>query len=264
MKYKQYLILMVIIGIFCSAILIRSKVKPSISIITSLYNADEFIEEFLKDIARQTVFDKCELLIINANSPGNEESIIQEYVQQYSNIIYKRLEKDPGIYAVWNIGILMARGQFITNANVDDRLAPNCYEKHLQALLEHPEVDLVYSDFYLTFFPNETFEHNRAHVRSNWPEFSPKQLIRCNPPHCNPMWRRLMHQKYGFFDEKLKYAGDWEMWLRAVENRAIFLKIDGVYVLYYENPNGLSTDKTFMPKILEEHRAIREKYLKNN
>jgi hypothetical protein len=32
------------------------------------------------------------------------------------------------------------------------------------------------------------------------------------------------------------------MWLRAVKGGARFLRIPGVYGLYYDNPQGLSTD----------------------
>ena len=70
---------------------------PKISIITSVYNGDQFIEGFLADITRQTIFDQCELIMINAGSPGNEESVIKKYMTQYSNIIYKRLDFDPGL-----------------------------------------------------------------------------------------------------------------------------------------------------------------------
>ena len=45
---------------------------PKISIITSVYDGDDYIESFLEDITRQTIFkDKCELIMVNANSPGN-------------------------------------------------------------------------------------------------------------------------------------------------------------------------------------------------
>ena len=64
---------------------------PKISIITSVYNGDQFIEGFLADITQQTIFDQCELILINANSPGNEEPVIKKYMDQYPNIIYQRL-----------------------------------------------------------------------------------------------------------------------------------------------------------------------------
>ena len=73
--------------------------------------------------------------------------------------------KDPNV--TWTPRIKMARGRFITNANVDDRLAPDCYETHAHFLDAFPEVDLVYSDSYITRIPNETFELNLLPRGSN-------------------------------------------------------------------------------------------------
>jgi len=217
--------------------------SPEISIITSLYKGDEFIVGFLNDITHQTIFNNCELIIINAASPGNEESIIKKYVKKHDNIIYKKLDYDPGIYAVWNMAIKMAQGEFITNANVDDRLAYNCYAIHLDQLKKAPTVDLVYSDCYMTKVPNETFEKNNAYKIINRPEFSKKELKKNCLPNNHPMWRKSMHLKYGYFDETYKIAGDWEMWLRAVKNGSQFVKVPLILSLYYENPEGLSTDQ---------------------
>lgn len=227
--------------IVCSITLVHAS-DPVISIITSLYKGEKYIEGFLEDIVKQTVFDTCELIIINANSPENEEPFIQEYVKKYKNIIYKKLDKDPGLYGVWNKAIKMARGKFITNANVDDRLAYDCYEIHVRALLDNPEIDLVYSDCYLTKVPNENFYHNSSTELIVRPEFSKKILKTNCLPNNHPMWRKAMHVKFGFFNEKFKIAGDWDMWLRAVNKGSKFLKIPKILSLYYENPQGLSTD----------------------
>lgn len=213
---------------------------PKISIITSVYEGDEFIEGFLADITRQTVFGQCELIIINANSSGHEEPVIKKYMAQYPNIIYFRLDSDPGIYGVWNMAIKMSHGTYITNANIDDRLEEHCYEIHAQALDEYPEIMLVYSNRYLTTIPNETFEHHSSNMLINSPEFSRENMFFCLPG-CNPMWRKSLHDSYGFFDPGYKSSGDFEMWLRAVEEGAQFKKVPGCYCLCYENPQGLST-----------------------
>jgi len=38
-----------------------------ISLITSMFNAEEFIDSFMANILEQTFFHKCELIIIDAN-----------------------------------------------------------------------------------------------------------------------------------------------------------------------------------------------------
>ena len=232
---------------------------PKISIITSVYKGDEFIEGFLADITRQTVFDQCELIMINANSPGNEEPVIRKYMAQYPNIIYKRLEQDPGIYGTWNIAINMSQGQYITNANLDDRLAPICYQLHSEALDANPDVMLVYSDRYYTRVANETFENHTGGKLPTSPAFC-KEMMDQSWPCNNPMWRKTLHEQYGFFDSSYKYSGDWEMWLRTVEGGATFKKVEGIYALYYYNPQGLSTGQQFKPQKDREDQRIRERY----
>ena len=235
------------------------KVQPKVSIITSIYDGDDFIAQFLSDITRQTIFEQTELILINANSPGNEEPIIKEYMKKFPNIVYKKLDKDPGLYAVWNIAIKLAKSDFITNANLDDRRNPESLEKQLKALEENPNIDLVYSDFYVTFEPNETFEHN-THQYAIYPdEFSPNVMYKCITGPI-PMWRKDLHEKYGYFDEEFKSGGDFEMWNRAASLGSKFKKIPGILGLYFYNPKGLSTDNTKKALQEAELQRINAKY----
>ncbi len=231
--------------------------QPRVSIITSVYNGDAFIEEFLADITKQTMFDQCELLLINANSPGNEEPIIIDYMQKYSNIFYLKLKSDPGLYAVWNIGIMLARADFITNANLDDMRNPECLELQTKELEQNPEIDLVYGGYLITNRPHETFEDNTAILFCDPIEFSPTKMY-VSMPGPQPLWRKSMHEKYGYFDENFFYAGDLEMWNRAVKGGAKFKKINFFTGLYYENPKGLSTtqDQEKMKKRKHEESLI--------
>ena len=68
-------------------------------------------------------------------------------MDQYPNIIYKRLDYDPGIYDTWNAAIQLCRGEFLTNANLDDRKAPHSIEKHADALATIEKADLGYCNF---------------------------------------------------------------------------------------------------------------------
>ena len=108
--------------------------EPKVSLITSLYKAESFLEGFLEDIINQTIFNECELILLNANSPENEEKMIEPYLKEHDNIIYDKLDEDPGVYAVWNIGVKMSRAPLLTNANVDDRRHPLYLQKHQETL----------------------------------------------------------------------------------------------------------------------------------
>lgn len=220
-----------------------NKKRPRVSIITSVYKGDKFIKNFLKDITRQTIFNQCELILINANSPGNEESVIKKYRAKFPNIRYLKLPYDPGLYGVWNLAIKMALSDLITNSNLDDRRATNSLEIHAQALEKNPDIDLVYAPYYATKTPNQTFKKHDTIYLIDFDEFSPERMVSCLPG-IQPMWRKSMHEKYGLFNPWFTSAGDWEMWLRAVDGGAKFKKIKQILGLYYENPRGLSTENT--------------------
>ena len=237
---------------------------PKVSIITSVFNGDEYIRPFLEDITRQTIFEeKCELILINAASPGNEEEVILEYKEKYpDNIVYRKLDKDPGIYGVWNMGVEMATGEYLTNANLDDRKSSSSLEVHAKSLFSNPDVDLVYADMLITDKANETWEQNSSNGRKyNFPEFSFDNLKMVNMPHASPLWRASLHEKYGKFDEKYGSAGDWEMWLRAASQGSKFKKIESILGLYYFNPKGISTNPENFDWKQKEESEIYEKYM---
>jgi len=240
---------------------VSKKDLPKVSIITSVYDGDEYIRPFLEDITRQSIFDQCELILINADSPGNEESVIKEYLEKHDNIVYEKLDTDPGIYGTWNYGLNLATGDYITNANLDDRKAINSLEKHARELYLDSSVDLVYGDMLITDNPNETFENNSSGGKKyTFPHFSFESLKMVNMPHASPMWRKSIHEENGLFDEKYRSAGDWEMWLRAAANGSVFKKMDDVVGLYYFNPTGVSTNPDNFGWKREEEKGIYEKY----
>ena len=247
------------------AVEVKVEELPKVSIITSVYKGDDYIRPFLDDLTRQSVFkDKCELILVNANSPGNEEEVILEYQEKYpNNIVYKKLTEDPGIYGSWNIGVKLSTGEYLTNANLDDRHSPRFIETLAKQLYLYKEIDVVYSENYLTFAPNETFEKNSSNGQT-YPaeEFSLESFLRGNPPHCMPMWRKSLHDANGFFDDAYRSAGDWEFWLRCAFNGSQFKKYEQPLGLYYFNPEGVSTNSENESWKREEERNVFKKYQK--
>jgi glycosyltransferase involved in cell wall biosynthesis len=229
---------------------------PKISLVTSMFKGEAHIRPFLENMVRQSIFSHCELIIIDANSPQNEEPVIREFMEKYDNIIYKKLDYDPGIYGVWNMGIEMATGEIISNANLDDRRSRFHLEAHVRELVQNPEIDLVYSESYVTEKDFEDFENNTSGGKV-YPisDFSSGTMIKCLPG-CMPVWRKSMHNSIGLFESDYKYAGDWEMWLRAVRNGSKFTRIPGVLGMYFMNPDGLSTSPANEKERFAEEKEI--------
>ena len=240
---------------------------PKISLITSVYKASEYIEQLLEDTTRQTIFeDKCEWIILNANEKGDdaEEEKILKYVEKYpNNIVYKRLEEDPGLYETWNMAVKMSTGEYVTNVNCDDRRAPDALEKQAKLLFASEGVDLVYNDSYITHEPNMQWEDidKSTSQKYNFEQFSKEAMLRGNLPHNNPMWKKDLHSKYGYFNQKYRSAADWDMWLRCAFEGVVFKKHPEILGVYYFNPKGVSTNVEHNSWKKKQEREIFQNYL---
>ena len=215
-------------------------------------------------MVNQTVFDKAELIIINANSPSNEEEIILKYAKEHKNIIYRKLDYRASVMETENMAIEMSTGDFIAQCCVDDRFSNEYLEIMAKHLIHNQDVDLVYADSYQTTRPNETFIKNNSagnmyeHSKN---EFSRENMIKCLPGPM-PMWRKIVHEKVGFFKEDMRFAGDWEFFLRMVEAGSKFKKIDTPLALYYFNNQGLSTSTQYQTDRGSEEAEVFFKYKK--
>lgn len=232
-----------------------------ISIISSIFKSDLFVASFFADITRQSAFSRSELILISPGLSDYERSVLEIYQSKHNNISLVMVDPDPGLYGCWNVGLENSTAPYITNANLDDRRHPYSLERHVTELKSNPDIDLVYSPCLITTQPNESVEVNSAKQLYPCYEFDGmKGLLKHNSPHCAPMWRRSLHDKYGRFNEGYTSAGDHEMWLRAVSLGSAFKMVAEPLCLYYFNPRGLSTSVEKNAKKIEEEREVRDTY----
>jgi len=234
--------------------------KPTVTIITSVYKGDRYLTHYLKQISRQTIYKDCQHILINANSPGNEEETILNFQKTHPNVEYLRLENDPGLYGVWNIAIKRAKSDLLVNVNLDDRLAPFALETLSNILIKNPDFDLVYSNCYATNTYNQRFERFRKIPNVIIPDHNHKDLVRWCYLGSHPVWRKSMHDKYGLFDDRFFCAGDWEMWLRASSHGAKFFHLDQYTSINYLHKRNLSMRPSLAAKRAWEFTQIKAMY----
>ena len=99
-----------------------------ISAIISTYNSEKYLKGRIEDLLDQSIADQLEIIIVNSASQQNEDGIVKDYQGLFPNIHYIRTQKRETIYKAWNRGIKISSGEFITNANTDDRLKSNALE----------------------------------------------------------------------------------------------------------------------------------------
>lgn len=227
-----------------------------VSAIVSTYNAERFIRGKLEDLEAQTIAPQLEIIVVDSGSQQSERAIVEEFQQRYDNIRYLRTERRETVYQAWNRGIREARGEFVTNANTDDRLRHDAYERLVGVLRARPECVLAYPDMRITQQENGTFEHHRPFGFRDWPEFDRLSLLElcCVGPF--PLWRRSLHDAIGYFDERFKSAADYEFWLRAAL-RYDFVHVPEFLGLYWLSEETVSR-KGDLPTL--EYLAVQKEY----
>lgn len=231
---------------------------PKVSAVVSTYNSSRFIQGCLDDLIGQTLYAKGELeiIVVVSGSKENEDEVLRQYQQSHPNIIYLHTQRET-MYDAWNRGIRAASGIYITNANTDDRHRSDALEVFCRALDDHPEVDAVYGDCYLSTIENETFDQNPQTRVYRYPAFfAPAQVLHY---HLSPqtLWRKTLHEKIGYFDGKLKNVGDYDFNLRLALKTKAFHINDQPTGLYLAHPQALSFKDD---NIRKENDALQARY----
>jgi glycosyltransferase involved in cell wall biosynthesis/predicted SAM-dependent methyltransferase len=214
------------------------KAEYLVSAIVSTYNSEQFIRGCLEDLENQTIADRTEIVVVNSGSQQNEEQIVREFQRKYDNIVYIRTGQRETVYAAWNRAARAAKGEFLTNANTDDRHRKDALEIMAKTLLANPDIALVYGDQIVTDTPNPTFENHHAVEIAKRPKFSKERLLFGCCVGSQPMWRKSLHDEFGGFDETLTCAADWDFWLKAAQ-KYNFRHIPESLGLYYHNEEGI-------------------------
>jgi glycosyltransferase involved in cell wall biosynthesis len=223
---------------------LNEKVSPLVTVIVSLYSSEDYLDYFLENLESQSLFDRVEVFIEVACASEVEIDTLSRFAEQHSNTKVAFHSERVGIYECWNLAIEKGSAPYITNMNCDDLRHPRSLEVQVSALLDE-DTDVVYQDVYYSYEARLTWDAVVSiGIKSKLPPVTSELLISgLNPPHNAPMWKRDLHSRVGIFDTHFNSAGDHDFWIRCSLNGAKFLKTSHSTVIYYINPEGMSTRK---------------------
>lgn len=115
--------------------------KPLISIVTVVFNGEQFLEETILSVIEQS-YDNVEYIVIDGGSTDGTLEIIKKYEGQ---IDYWVSEKDKGIYDAMNRGITLISGDWVNFMNAGDRFCDDVF-KSIFTKKTINSYDLVYGD----------------------------------------------------------------------------------------------------------------------
>jgi glycosyltransferase involved in cell wall biosynthesis len=107
---------------------------PLVSVIMPLFNASPTLNKAAQSILDQT-WQNLELILVDDLSQDNSLQIAHDLQSQDARVKVLALNTNGGPYVAKNVGLTVAKGQYLTVHDADDWAFPNRIEQQLQPLL---------------------------------------------------------------------------------------------------------------------------------
>ena len=196
-----------------------------VSTITPCYNMSKYMKGFLDNLSTQTHKDLE--IVLDHNDPSDEEvKLVEEYNEQYDNILHIKVEGVDPIGTSMNRCIEYATGDYLCIWNVDDLRTPDSIEVMARALDENPDVDFVYGNYVIVPRFGGT-EGQYVDETGREDELTSSMIL---GPYF--MFRKSILDNSGIFDEQLVQGADYDLALRlALNGKGLHLPVNLGYYL---------------------------------
>lgn len=173
---------------------------PPLTIVTVCYNEPNVVET-CESIVRQT-FQDFEWIVVDGGSATPTLKRLERYRRRMNIFIS---EPDNGIYHAMNKGARLASGKRINFMNAGDAF----YDAEALARVfahQKPRADIIYGDYL-------RIQGKKENV---WklPDRITEPFLRTNSlSHQASFIKKELFEKYGYYNEKLQIAADYEKWI---------------------------------------------------
>lgn len=182
---------------------------PKISVLMPVFNCRQYIEESVNSIINQT-FTDFEFLIIDDCSTDGTFEYLQSLSDPRINLIRKT--QNSGHTISLNMGLELAKGEYIARMDGDDVSLPERLTKQVDFLETHPEIGVLGTRVQIMdAFGNisHTLQFPTQHGVLRW------SLCFYNPiVHPSVIMRREIIERAGGYNPDMKHAEDYDLWRR--------------------------------------------------
>jgi O-antigen biosynthesis protein len=185
--------------------------RPLISIITPVFDTPvKRLEEAVQSVLAQA-YENWELVLIDdASTDPDLLRILPHLAGRDRRIVLTSLEKHGGISAASNLGLELARGEWVTFLDHDDVLEPDALFQIVNLLQRHPDADVIYSD-------EDKLGEDGFEAPVFKPDWSPDFFLSYNYVGHLTAVRRDLVQKAGGFRSEFDSAQDYDLFFRVTE-----------------------------------------------
>jgi glycosyltransferase involved in cell wall biosynthesis len=190
--------------------------KPSLSVVMAVYNAEQYLQKSVKSILGQT-FSDFEFIIIDDGSTDRSFEMISSYDDPRIRIIQN--SNNLGQTRSLNKGIAISSGEFIARQDADDYSDLDRFRLQVDHLKAHPEVGLLGTSYRIVDKQGNILE---TVVLPESNDELQDRLLRGNIfCHGSVMIRGDVLKMVGGYNENFPVTQDYELWLRLSEHASL-------------------------------------------
>ena len=224
---------------------------PKISIVTPNYNGAAYLEETILSVLNQK-YPNLEYIIVDGGSSDDSLEIIKKYEQELACWIS---EPDRGMYDAIQKGFNRSTGEIMAWINSDDMYHKNVFYTIADVFSSFKQVNWLVGATTIYDEQSRTVAtyQSRAFTKFDFYNYDFKWIQQESV-----FWRRIIWEKSGSsLNTNLKYAGDFDLWLKFFQADRLFIMNALIGGFRYHSTGQLSRD--FLKEYLyEANQSIRQ------
>ncbi|MFC4721532.1 glycosyltransferase family 2 protein [Geojedonia litorea] len=189
-----------------------SSKNPFFSIITPLYNKEDYIENTLKSVLNQS-FKDFEIIIIDDGSTDKSLKIVSQFKDQR---IIKIKQDNKGISTARNIGINHAKGDYIAFLDADDLWKTDFLDSIYELITIYKD-SLFFATGYASFYDGQKLNLNSNVIQPNQNELVTNYFERQKNLYASSSFacHKSVFDTIGLFNEKVNYGEEEDFAIRC-------------------------------------------------
>lgn len=214
-----------------------SSKNPKITVITPTYNRSKFIKETIESVLAQDYQD-FEYLILDDGSTDETKDVIEPFLKD------KRVKylyhQNQGEAETVNWGWQLAKGEYFTQVNSDDLIAPQLFSDMLKVLEKDKNYVVAYTDF---DFIDGKGKRVKKELAKDWNFLEALRTFECYAAAPGTFirksafknWQKIRDKRFNYISDIVMY---WNMAL--IED---FIHIPKILASWRQHPEGISSTR---------------------